>query len=428
MRNSEKRKISTGTIVVLTAAILIIGVSFFVWTRLSSGKSVDLSHIKANAIELKENETIPEEAIAVPGKGDIIQPASLSVETEKPAVCTKRSFILTAGGTVALDGEVRKNSYYSDAKQYDYFDTMSLLKKEIQSDLNIVFLENLLSEDGRSSDLIATNAAAAMLKGAGFNLAACGFARAYEKEQAGIQSTRKLLNEHGIASVGIYESQEEGHYRILDINGIRTAILQYTGTISNANRKNMVKNNTSDLVPDAQEETIAADISEVRAKGCEVVVVLLNWGKNGKAPDKTMRALAQKTADAGADLIIGNGSRIVSGAELLKTSNSEKQVLCVWSLGTVLSGDRGNIKKMSGILLQVTVTIEGNSTEISNFRYIPLYTWKYKQDSRYYYRCLAADEVVPDGMDTEQQKMMKKASDTIRNAMKDSPVEERVID
>ena len=125
------------------------------------------------------------------GKGDIIQPASLSVETEKPAVCTKRSFILTAGGTVALDGEVRKNSYYSDAKQYDYFDTMSLLKKEIQSDLNIVFLENLLSEDGRSSDLIATNAAAAMLKGAGFNLAACGFARAYEKEQAGILAGRQ---------------------------------------------------------------------------------------------------------------------------------------------------------------------------------------------------------------------------------------------
>ena len=57
--------------------------------------------------------------------------------------------------------------------------------------------------------------------------------------------------------------------------------------------------------------------------------------------------------------------------------------------------------------------------------YTPVYTWKYRQDSRFYYRCLAADREIPDGMDTEQQKMMKKAAETVRNAMKDSPVEER---
>ena len=138
-----------------------------------------------------------------------------------------------------------------------------------------------------------------------------------------------------------------------------------------------------------------------------------------------MRTLAQKTADAGADLIIGNGSRIVSGAEMLTAEGTGQQVLCVWSLGTVLSGDRSNIRRMAGMLLQVTVRADRKGTEVCDFRYIPLYTWKYKQDSRFYYRCLAADEVVPDGMDTEQQKMMKKAADTIRNAMKDSPVGER---
>jgi len=138
-----------------------------------------------------------------------------------------------------------------------------------------------------------------------------------------------------------------------------------------------------------------------------------------------MYALAQKIADAGADLIIGNGSRIVSGAEMLTAAHTGRQVLCVWSLGTVLSGDRSNIRRIAGMFLQVTVKTEEGRTELSDYRYIPLYTWKYKQDSRFYYRCLAADEAVPDGMDSEQQKMMKKAADTVKNAMAGSPVEER---
>ena len=423
MRGSRKRKISTGTVAVLAAAVVILCMTAFVWIRLSSGKSVDLSRIRAGVLDLKEADVKTEDKPADLSAEKTAHPVA-AVSAEKTAEPV-RSYTMTIGGTVTLDGEVRKNSWYSDVKQYDYYDIMTLLKRELQSDLNIVFLENLLTEDGRSSDTTATNAAAAMLKGAGFNVAACGFSKSFDKEKAGIQATRKLLEEHGIAPVGIYETNEDDHYRITDINGIRTAILQYTATLTTGTRKNMVKNGTSGLVPSAEAEMIEADINTVRSHGSEVVIVLLNWGKTGKGPDKTMHVLAQKIAEAGADLIIGNGSRIVSGAEMLTAANTGKQVLCIWSLGTVLSGDRSNIRRMAGVLIQAEVRSEGGRTELSDYRYIPLYTWKYKQDSRYYYRCLAADEAVPDGMDSEQQKMMKKAEDTVRNAMAGSPVEVR---
>ena len=423
MRGPRNRKISTGTIAVLLSSVIVLGMTVFVWIRLSDGKSVDLSRIRTGVLDLKETNVKEDAEPMVSTAERTVRPVA-PVSTEKPSELV-RSYTMTIGGTVALDGEVRKNSWYSDVKQYDYYDIMTLLKREMQSDLNIVFLENLLTEDGRSSDVTATNAAAAMLKGAGFNVAACGFSKSYEKEKAGILTTRKLLEEHSITPVGIYETNEDNHYRITDIKGIRTAILQYTGTISSATRKNMSKNGTSGLVPAAEAETIKADINTVRSRGSEVVIVLLNWGKTGKAPDKTMHVLAQKIADAGADLIIGNGSRIVSGAEMLTAENTGKQVLCVWSLGTVLSGDRSNIRRMAGVLLQAEARSEGGHTTLCEYRYIPIYTWKYKQDSRFYYRCLAADEAIPDGMDSEQQKMMKKAEDTVRNAMAGSPVEVR---
>ena len=426
MQENGKRKISAGTVVMLAAAVLILGLTAFVWLRLSSGKTVDLSRLQADTIELQEKASGTEDIPSVPKKETASRPSAQAAPTSEPAGLQHgKSFTLTAGGTVALDGEVRKNSWYSDAKQYDYYDIMMLLKREMQSDLNLVFTENLLSEDGRSSDLTAGNAAAAMLKNAGFNLAACGFSKAFEKGEEGIRPTRKLLAEYGITPVGIYESSDQDPIRILDVNGIRTAFMQYTDTLPAATRKSMAKNGTSGLVPEADAEKIAADIADARARGSEAVIILLNWGKTGKAPDRNMRAMAQKIADAGADLIIGNGSRIVSGAEMLTASGDGRQVLCVWSLGTVLSGDRSRIGRMAGMLLQVTVRTENGRTEIGDLLYIPLYTWKYKQDSRFYYRCLAANGAVPDGMDAEQQKMMKKAADTVRSAMKDSPAEER---
>ncbi len=426
MGNHRKRRVSVGTIAVLSVTLLVLAGTGVVWARLSSGKPVDLSGLHPESLDLRivtgSPETVRGFAMA---DSATPAPAMLKPSVPEESETENRSFTLTAAGTVILNGEVRQNSYYSDTKQYDYYDTMMLLKKEVQSDLNIVFPENLFSEEGKINDLTAPGAGAAMLNATGFNIAACGFSKAFEKAEDGIASTRRMLEEHGIQTLGIYTRDETDRALIRNVNGIKTALLQYTDSIPAATRKKMAKNGQDHLVPAADPATIAADITDARKLGCEAVIVLMNWGKTGKAPDKNMRILAQQITDAGADLIIGSGSRIVSGAEMLTAGETGRQVLCVWSLGTALSGDRSGIKRIAGMLLQATVEAVNGEISIRDLRYIPLYTWKYRQDSRYYYRCLAADRPIPDGMDSEQQKMMKKAAETVRNAMKDSPLEER---
>ena len=425
MRGPRKRKISAGTVAILLLTLSVLGGTGFVWSRLSSGKTIDLSRLQPESFDLHIATGRPEEIPDIPQTPAPKPAVTAAPATAVPEEETKgKSFTLTVAGTVALEGEVRKNSYYSDSRQYDYYDIMMLLKKELQSDLNIVFLENLISEDAKSNDVTAAGAGAAMLKAAGFNAAACGFSRAYDKEEDGAATTRRVLSEYDIQPLGTYGA-DETHLRIMNANGIRTALLQYTETIPSATRRKMEKGGTDRAIPAADPESVAADIALAREQGCGAVIVLLNWGKTGKAPDKNMKALAQQIADAGADLIIGNGSRIVSGAEILTAAETGREVLCVWSLGTTLGGDRSNIRRIAGMLLQATVRVEKGRAEIRDACYIPLYTWKYKQDSRFYYRCLPADRPVPDGMDSEQQKMMKKAAESVRNAMKDSPVEER---
>ena len=182
-------------------------------------------------------------------------------------------------------------------------------------------------------------------------------------------------------------------------------------------------------MPAAESERIAADITEARNRGAEAVIVLMNWGKVGKTPDKAQKALAQSIADAGADLIIGAGSRVPQAAEYLtvqQPDGNEKEILCIWSLGTVLSGDRSNIRRISGYLLHVRIhmTRDGKAA-VEQPEYTPLYTWRYRQDGQYYYRCLAANRTPPDGMDNEQIKNMDKAAEAVRSALAGSPLSER---
>ncbi|MBR6164525.1 MAG: CapA family protein [Clostridia bacterium] len=416
------RKISFGTYAMLMMTALVLLGSALVFLRLSSGASVDLSRLKPEKLDLEERYEGPKEQALPAGEENAPIPAGTAAADIPREDETVRTFTLTAGGIAALEGEIRKNSYVSDVKMYDYSDIMMMLKKELQADLNVLFLENILSDDGKSTDTVAPAAAADMLKAAGFNLAACGHARIYSLESAGIQSTRNALTERGITPLGIPETR---NIPVTEVRGCRVAVLQYTGTISASTRKTMAKREESDLVPEADAGRIAADIQSAREQGAQAVIILMHWGKSGRAVDKGQRELAQQIANAGADVIIGCGSRTVQGMERLTAADSGKEVPCFWSLGTLLSGNRNNAKALAGMLVHITFRVGGGGeTALQSISYTPMYTWKYKQDGRYYYRCLACAQT-PDGMDAEQQRLKEKAATVVREAMKDSGLEER---
>ena len=252
-----------------------------------------------------------------------------------------------------------------------------------------------------------------------------GFARAFANGQDGVVSTLKTLESKEIRVTGIRGEDYDASQEVRSIKGIQAAFLQYTSTMAQKTRRDMEKAGTSGMVPDADLNLITKEIASARKKGAEAVIVMLNWGKTAKDPDRTQRTLAEGIAKAGADLIIGNGSHVPQGAEYFSGKDGKK-VLCVWSLGTMLTGDRANIKRMSGYLLHVTVRRDGQGgVSIADPEYTPLYTWRYKQDGRFYYRCVAADGKAPDGMDSEQRKLMEKAAETVANALKGSPVSAR---
>jgi len=419
-KRGTKRRLSAGTKAMLVMLALVLVGSALVLGRLSSGASVDLSRLKMNVLDIRDEQ----------GGKNAADPKTEDPKTEakvtaapsakkETTVKTGGSFMMTIGGSISLSGEVRKNSQSTDAKVADYADVMMLLSSRIIGDIKIAFLENILSDRYKTGDAVAPASAVVVLKEAGFNMAACGFAQAYANGKTGVEDTLETLRASGIDAAGICED-DGGKPALQSIKGVKTAVLQYTDTMSAKTRKSMVSDGTSEMVPEAEIGKITQDIAGAREAGAEAVIILLNWGRTGKEPDRNQRELAENIAKAGADLIVGNGSHIPQAAEYL-TGKNGKSVLCVWSLGTLLSGDRSNIKRLSGYLLHVTVKSDGQGgAAILDPAYTPVYTWKYKQDGRYYYRCIAADGDAPDGMDNEQRKTMEKAAETVDSVLSDS--------
>ena len=441
MKEHESRKVSAGTWFMLVLTALVLFSSVLVLIRLSSGNSIDLKRIRTDTASVGNTDQGPKEAEASSGRTEAAGHTNVQQAPQTEASSAKNNasptqnaqaaggaFTITVAGTVAVEGEIRKNSYISEVKTYDLSDIMTLLKNEVRSDLNIAFLENRLGGE-KVSDTVAPESACAMLKEAGFGIIAGGYTKAWEKDSGSVASTCSTLQEYGLTPVGIYHPDHSNAISVRTYGGVRTIVLQYTDTIQSGVRNTMKKAGASETVPAADSEQIASDIRKAREMGAEAVIVLVNWGKIGKNPDKNQKSLAQAIADAGADLIIGSGSRVPQGAEYLSASRadgSQSQVLCVWCLGTTLSGERGSAKRIAGYLFHAEIVSDGKGgAVVRSPSYTPLYTWKYKQDGRYYYRCIPANRTAPDGMDTEQIKTMGRAKEATETALAGSPLAEQ---
>ena len=448
MKRRNRRGFSFGTLFMSALLILVLGGSAYVLARLSSGTEGDLTRAVHTALQLGAETTrqgIEDILIREPGGENTRTGSGNAAGTGTPsgggagdaarekAVLAQeagdgvRSFTLTVGGTAAIETEIRRSCYSNDSGKYDFTDVMMLLRDSMRSDWNCVFLENILSDEYKVNATIVPTTAAEMLRGAGIGHAACGFGKAYDKGTAGVRATLAALQSSGLEAVGLYEPDGAAGFRVVELGGVRAAFLQYTDTLTAAVRKSLAKDGVAGALPEADPERIGADIAEARNRGAEFVAVLIQWGKAGKAVDKAQRELAQQIADAGADLIIGCGSRLPQAAEMLQTERNGQpgQTLCAYSLGTLLSDNRDNAKRLSGYLLHATVRCETGKAPVVEASYTPTYLWRFKQDGKYFYRCVPADGPAPDGMDSEQTKMRERAEKAVADALAGSPLEKR---
>lgn len=446
--NKDRRPISVGTFMMLMITIAVVVGMGMVLTRLSGGGAINidpgkmlgslslsdvLPKLTLSDMNIRQQETATPEAIATTGPTPtpyLIPAAGPAVSatprvTDVPATPTPvprgGTFTMTVGGSVCVETGVRQSGYYKDAKAYDFEEILSLIAAQMDSDVNLVTLENVVNPSSNTSgmsDLVAPAAVMGLLTSGGVDTVALGFSKAYDKGYDGLAATIAAAQEKQLRVIGANRDQSEPAVQLLELGGVRVALLHVTDYLSKTGQSLLKKDGRSWALPRSAE--IEQSITAARAAGADVVIVSVNWGSSGKAATKAQKALAQKMADAGADVILGAGARIVQSPVWLTgrmPDGSEKRTLCLYSLGCLI-GDTRTDGQVAGMLLKLRISCDAaGRVTFEQTGFVPTYVWRFKQDNMYSYRVVVSNDDPPDGMESSQQTSMKRALTNVRKAV-----------
>ncbi len=413
-KRPRRRGVSIGTVVMLTLTAFVLCGMGFVLPRLG-GEAPRVRFVSASP-------SAPAQLIAQAGTPSPSVPtaftsvSSAPMATNPPPTSTPYaggSFTLTAGGSVCVENKVRRSCYYSESQKYDMEEIIPFLAEEMTGDMRLVTLENLTMASGAPSSLVAPLETMDMLRAAGVNTVALGFYKAGDMGADALMETIAEAKNEKLRVAGAFETEEESDAaaQIQEIGGVRVALLHYTSPSYITSRTSKQLKETPWMLPETTRA--AEDIARARRSGADVVIVSLHWGKSGAAaPSKTQRALAQELADAGADVILGAGTRVIQPIVTLtgnRADGSTGQTLCCYSLGSLLSDSRTN-SGVTGMLLHMTIAVDAQrAVRIENVCYTPTYIWHYVQDGGDHYRVVNSSLPAPDGMDANQEKSKNNA-------------------
>lgn len=283
------------------------------------------------------------------------------------------------------------SSVYRDANRlagyngYDFKPQISYIKEYVQ-DFDIAYYnqETILGGTGIGlSDYPCFNSPQevgdAMLD-AGFNLVSLATNHTMDSGRVAIQESRNYWNNKtGVQAVGSYTSNEEKNEiesRIMEVNGITYAMLNYTyGTngigvpddyLVNVWPTNLDLNDVAnDYAYQVYKETVASDIAKIRDK-VDVLIVAMHWGvEYTHEPTQYERDMAQFLADHDVDIVIGAHPHVIQPVEWIDDT------IVFYSLGNFISaqyqneGSCTNYKCMVGLMSSLTITKTVNDGETS---------------------------------------------------------------
>ena len=289
---------------------------------------------------------------------------------------------------------------------YDFDSIFTNVKDEITAaDYAICNFEFTITETGNFSfypHFKLPPETADALKNAGFDFLVTANNHSGDDREDGIYRTVKILRQKGFKTTGTFETPDEKKYSVVDVNGIKVGIVNYTfGTIDDQGRKALNGNyaldaNASQCINVFQNEKLPQLYSELeqitadmKKDGAEAYIAYMHWGNEFQLQQTTtQQEIAQKLCDLGYNAIIGGHPHVIQPAAVLTGSNGNK-TFCIYSTGNMVSNQRREYMSASpngytedAIFVYTTFERdnEGN-VKLASVDYTPL--WMNKSGSSY---------------------------------------------
>ena len=246
---------------------------------------------------------------------------------------------------------------------YDFTDVFTYIKSYvISSDYAVANLETTFAgtagkEYAGAPDFNSPDAIAEGARITGFDMLLTANEQCFNYGTAGLTRTLSVLKDQNLTTLGTTETKDEPRHTVKNIGGIKVGMAAYTFADIGTDSKVTLNNHTASgadaaLISAFDYDNLSAfyqeieyEISAMRAKGAETIMLYLHWGDeySTSVSDK-QRAIAQKLCDLGVDIIVGSHPHVVQPVDLLTSSaDASHKMVCLYSTGTLLSNLRSDV-------------------------------------------------------------------------------------
>lgn len=321
-----------------------------------------------------------------PTEGEVLSGKTISAEPEKPLYIPPPKDSV-AEISINLVGDLmchlpQTNNAKLKSGAYDFKPSFEYVKPYLQdADLTIGNLETTFAGTGQPyagyPAFNSPDAYCEAIKDAGFDFLVTANNHSMDTREAGLLRTVKVIRDYGLGYAGTYlDQRDHDSVRILNVKGIRLAILNYTygtnGSYPSSDHKYMLN-----LIDSAG---VVQAVKLAKSKGADIVLVYYHMGvENVVEPTQSQKDAVRFALQAGAALVIGAHPHMVGPTKVMYSETQKDSVFIAWSLGNFLSNQYWRYTD-AGVILKLIVqkNFTKGQTSYKAASFIP--TWVYRGD------------------------------------------------
>lgn len=235
----------------------------------------------------------------------------------------------------------------------------------------------------------------------------------YDCGYSGFMRKIGVIENESVQYSGIAKDNTQKLYNVVNVNGIKIGIINYTYETPSTGEGNKAINGilldkeAVNLVNTFNYEKLDEFYADLENKisamindGADVIVAYPHWGTEYLLEaNEYQKQMAQKMSDLGVDVIIGGHPHVVEPVDVIKSEISGKETICLYSMGNFISNQRKHLMNLStgntedGLIFTVTFEKYGNGeVKVKSVDVIP--TWVSLVDNCY--RVIPLDKNVSD--------------------------------
>ncbi len=281
--------------------------------------------------------------------------------------------------------------------KYSYSGYYRYIREIIEdSDIAVANLETPIGTKGFSGypSFCAPDSFLYAAAAAGFNTILLANNHCLDRGRKGAMHTLSLLDSLGLQHCGVYrdaEEREERYPLLINRNGVRIALLNYTyGTNGYSIPEPMIVNIID-------KEVMAKDIAKAKSMNADAIIACMHWGDEYVSiPPGSVKKLAGWLLEQGVDHIIGNHPHVIQPIEIRDDEKTPDRHAVVYSTGNLVS-NMSLRRTDGGIMVRMGLRRILNYTQLKAVDYILTWIAPKKDNGKRDYTILPAATTIIEG-------------------------------